>query len=132
MHVVGHLGGTVLDNGTYTGGTIAHIGQLFFDQDLITEVNELEPYSANTVAIVENADDRVVATEITNGSDPYFNYVLLGDTVSDGLFMWITMGIDTTASYTASAASDYTASGGVAVSGNSGGGGGGGGGTPPS
>jgi protocatechuate 3,4-dioxygenase beta subunit len=31
MHVVGHLNGTILDNGTYTGGNIAHIGQLFFD-----------------------------------------------------------------------------------------------------
>lgn len=64
IHVVAHTDGTVLANGTYTGGTVAHIGQIFFDQDLITEVNALEPYLSNTIAITENVDDRVVADEV--------------------------------------------------------------------
>jgi protocatechuate 3,4-dioxygenase beta subunit len=116
MHVVGHLNGTILPNGTYTGGTIAHVGQLFFDQDLITEVNFLSPYIENTIAITENVDDRVVAAEVDNDADPFFNYVLLGDTVADGLFMWITMGVDTTASYSYSAAAELTADGGIELS----------------
>lgn len=125
IHVVGRLNGTILDNGTYTGGTVSHVGQLFFDQDLISAVNLLEPYIDNTVAIVENEDDKVVSTEITNDADPFFTYVLLGDDVSDGLFMWITLGVDLTAEYTASAAAELTAAGGVETSSGSSGGGGG-------
>ena len=45
VHVQTHLNGTILPNGTYSGGSVSHIGQFFFDQDLITEVNTLPPYS---------------------------------------------------------------------------------------
>ncbi|PVH79822.1 aromatic compound dioxygenase [Cadophora sp. DSE1049] len=117
VHVETHLNGTVLPNGTYTGGSIAHIGQFFFDQDLITEVNTLSPYSDNTNTITTNADDRVVQGELDNDSDPFLNYVLLGDSVEDGLFMWVTLYVDTSASYTSSPASELTADGGVSVSG---------------
>jgi hypothetical protein len=132
MHVVGWLNGTILPNGTYTGGTVSHVGQLFFDQDLITEVNLLSPYVENQIAIVENVDDRVVATEVINDADPFFEYVLLGDTVADGLFLWITMGVDTSASYSYSAASELTADGGIELSSGTSGGGAGGNGTSPS
>ena len=125
MHVVGRLNGTILPNGTYTGGTVSHIGQLFFDQDLITEVNLLSPYVENQIAIVENVDDRVVATEVINDADPFFEYVLLGNTVADGLFLWVTMGVDTSASYSYSAASELTADGGIELSSSTSGGGGG-------
>lgn len=119
VHVETHLNGTVLANGTYAGGSIAHIGQFFFDQDLITEVNTLSPYSSNTNTLTENANDRVVKAEITNGADPFLNYVLLGDSVSDGLFMWVTVSVNTSASYMSSPASDLTADGGVSVSSSS-------------
>lgn len=119
VHVETHLNGTVLPNGTYTGGSIAHIGQFFFDQDLITEVNALSPYSENTNTITENADDRVVSAELENDADPFLNYVLLGDSVSDGLFMWVTLSVNPSASYTSSPASELTADGGVAVSSSS-------------
>lgn len=113
IHVVSRVDGTVLANGTYSGGDYNHIGQLFFDQDLITSVNEVSPYSTNTIAIVDNVDDRVFAEETLTDSDPVMDYVLLGDSVSDGLFVWISMGIDPTASYTANVAAAYYAVGGV-------------------
>ncbi|OBT53214.1 hypothetical protein VE04_05943 [Pseudogymnoascus sp. 24MN13] len=118
----------VLSNNTYTGGTIAHIGQFFFDQDLITEVEALSPYSTNTIAITTNAEDRVVQGELVNDSDPMLNYVLLGETVADGLFMWISLAVNSTATYTASPAAELAADGGHAVEGggNVGGGSGGG------
>ncbi|PQE07779.1 extracellular dioxygenase protein [Rutstroemia sp. NJR-2017a BVV2] len=122
IHVVAHEGGSVLANGTYTGGKITHIGQLFFDQSLITQVYKTSPYTQSTTTLTTNAQDRVVATEIAAGSDPFFNYVLLGDTVSDGIFAWVTMGINQGASYTASAAAKLTSGGGVPVSGGGGGG----------
>jgi protocatechuate 3,4-dioxygenase beta subunit len=116
IHVVAHLNGTILDNGTYAGGSIAHIGQVFFDQDLITEVNLLSPYVDNTIAITENVDDRVVQAEVANNADPFLDYVLLGETVADGLFMWITLGVNTSATYNYSAAAELTAGGGVELS----------------
>jgi hypothetical protein len=117
VHVIAHIGATVLANGTLTGGNIAHIGQLFYDQDLITQVEALSPYSKNNVAITLNANDRVLAAETANSdSDPVLEYVLLGDTVQGGLFSWITIGIDTSASYSASYAATLTSSGGVSSS----------------
>lgn len=115
MHVISHMGGEILANGTYVGGTVPHIGQVFWEQDLINAVEATAPYNTNTIAITENIDDRVFATESANDSDPVFNYVLLGDTVEDGIFGWVVMGIDTTGNYTWSAASKYTADGGVAL-----------------
>lgn len=32
IHVLTRRGGEILENGTYTGGTVNHIGQLYFDQ----------------------------------------------------------------------------------------------------
>jgi protocatechuate 3,4-dioxygenase beta subunit len=120
VHVIAHIGASVLSNGTLTGGNIAHTGQMFYDQDLILQVETLSPYSENAVSITLNANDRVLASETENSdSDPVFNYVLLGDTVEDGLFSWITVGIDTSASYSASYAALLTADGGVSSSSSS-------------
>lgn len=117
IHVVTHVGARKLSNGTIAGGNITHTGQFFFDQDVIDEVNALSPYNEITATVVPNDEDRVFADEtVTTGSDPVFNYVLLGDSIQDGLFAWITVGVDTTANYTADAASIYYATGGVSES----------------
>lgn len=113
IHVITHIGGSVLSNGTYEGGDITHVGQLFFDQDLITDVNAISPYSTNTIAVVDNDNDRVFAEETLSDSDPVFDYVLLGDDVSDGIFAWVSIGVDTSAAYTASTAAAYGEDGGV-------------------
>ncbi|OBT60246.1 hypothetical protein VE03_10607, partial [Pseudogymnoascus sp. 23342-1-I1] len=116
IHVLAHLNAQVLSNGTLSGGTIPHTGQLFFDQTLINEVETTTPYSSNTNSITTNADDRVFATETANtNSDPVFEYVLLGDDVSDGIFAWINIGINPSASYSASYAATLTENGGVTV-----------------
>lgn len=101
MHIVVHDNATELANGTIAGGTVSHIGQVFWDQDLITEVEATSPYSTNTQVLTANADDHVFGEQETEGSDsdPVFNYVYVGDDVSEGLFTWILIGVDTTASY---------------------------------
>ncbi|EOD52975.1 putative extracellular dioxygenase protein [Neofusicoccum parvum UCRNP2] len=114
IHVVTHAGATQLANGTLTGGNVTHIGQLFFDQDLIEDINtNVAPYNTNTIEIVDNADDRVFATETENESDPVFNYVKLSDDVEDGLFAWLAIGVDLSASYEASYAAVYGENGGT-------------------
>ncbi|KAL4909647.1 hypothetical protein BDW74DRAFT_186173 [Aspergillus multicolor] len=117
VHVVAHVGATVLPNNTLTGGNAAHIGQLFFDQDLISEVEALYPYDTNDVAITKNADDHVVQDETEDtASDPFFEYALLGDSVEDGIFAWITLGVNVSASYETSYAASLTSTGGVSNS----------------
>ncbi|KAJ5288685.1 hypothetical protein N7478_001715 [Penicillium angulare] len=130
IHVIAHTDATVLSNNTLTGGSIPHIGQVFFDQDLIYEVEALYPYNTNTVSITENIDDHVVQDETEDStSDPFFEYALLGDTVEDGIFGWVTLGVNVSASYDASYAAHLTSSGGVSDSSSSIGGSGSGGGS---
>ncbi|KAL4819914.1 Intradiol ring-cleavage dioxygenase [Aspergillus spinulosporus] len=76
IHIIAHTDVTVLKNGTITGGSIAHTGQFFFDQALIDEETA---YSA---------------------SDPVFHYEYLGDTLEDGLFMWVRIGVNASANWT--------------------------------
>lgn len=49
-------------------------------------------------------------------SDPVLEYVLLGDTVADGIFGWISFGIDPSLSKNVSAAASYGEDGGHANS----------------
>ncbi|KAF8900611.1 aromatic compound dioxygenase [Mucidula mucida] len=124
IHIVAHQNGTVFDNGTYVSDAVSHVGQVFFDQDLITAVEVTEPYASNTQELTTNADDSIMAEE-ADDIDPVLQYVYLGDDVSDGIMAWGAIGIDTSASYTVSPAATLTEDGGVADS-NSGGMGGGG------
>ncbi|KAL2812216.1 Intradiol ring-cleavage dioxygenase [Aspergillus granulosus] len=127
FHVVAHVGAETLANNTITGGHVAHIGQLFFDQDLITEVEATYPYNTNEVEITLNADDHVVQDETEDSaSDPFFEYAFLGDSLEDGIFAWITLGVNVSASYDTSYAALLTADGGVSNSESSGGPGAGG------
>lgn len=126
LHVLAHIDATVnTANNTLTGGTISHVGQLFLDQSLISEVEATATYVGNTQALTKNAQDSIFVQEAST-SDPVVNYVLLGDEVADGLFGWVTVGIDPTISKTVNAAAYLDATGGHASS-NSGGGGGAGG-----
>lgn len=122
IHVLAHFNGTSYPNGTYNGGYVSHVGQLFFDQDLITLVEATAPYSTNTQEITLTADDSIFSEEAAS-SDPVVEYSLLGSDVSSGVFGWIAFGIDLTSQQTVSSAASLYASGGVANS-NSGGSGG--------
>lgn len=130
VHILAHTEGSwsLLANNTITGGTTtSHVGQLFFDQDLLSLVEATAPYSTNTAQHTQNSEDNIMSGEAAT-IDPVLEYVLLGDTVEEGLFAWISMGINATASSTVQAAANYGESGGVAnANGGMGGGGDGGG-----
>ncbi|PHH56225.1 hypothetical protein CFIMG_000445RA [Ceratocystis fimbriata CBS 114723] len=131
IHVMVHTNATLLANQTLGSDNYAsHTGQSFFDQSLIEAVEALEPYASNTQELTENADDSILAEETaTDGVDPFLEYTLLGDELSDGLFAWLAFGINTTQSTSITPASFYYESGGVTNSNSNGGGGGG---SPPS
>ncbi|KAK6208456.1 hypothetical protein LQW54_006802 [Pestalotiopsis sp. IQ-011] len=106
---------TTLENGTITGGNnTPHIGQVFFDQDLVDEVETLSPYTLNTQSWTKTDEDNIFVQEAeATGVDPMANYVLLGDSVADGVLAWISVGIDPSAVYEVDSAVQHTADGGV-------------------
>ncbi|KAJ3358039.1 hypothetical protein HDU83_000096 [Entophlyctis luteolus] len=94
VHIMAHMNGTLYPNNTYMSTNFAHIGQLFFDQSLISEVEAVNPYSTNTQAQTLNSDDSIFTGEASTTFDPIVSYVLLGDSVSDGIFAWISIGLN--------------------------------------
>jgi phage repressor protein C with HTH and peptisase S24 domain len=116
--MVAHLNATLLPNNTLSGGSVAHIGQVFWDQDLIYAVEATSPYNTNTIAITTNAEDRVFSTETTDTETvPVFEYVYLGDSLGDGIFGWVTIAVNVSATYDPNYSYVLTESGGVAESG---------------
>lgn len=99
IHILSTANATVLSNGTFTGGSARHIGQAYFDTSLREAVEVHEPYVFNTQDVTSNAEDRFAPDEATDEYDPFMNYIQLGEDVSDGLLLWIAIGIDTTADY---------------------------------
>ncbi|KAJ8118654.1 hypothetical protein OPT61_g417 [Boeremia exigua] len=127
IHVMTHtLDSTVNENNTLTGTSVSHVGQMFFDQDLIESVDTIEPYASNTQQMTTNEEDSILGEEASD-VDPMIEYVLLGDSLSDGIFGWLAFGMDSGSSYNVTPAANLYAEGGVANE-NSGMGGGG---SPP-
>jgi protocatechuate 3,4-dioxygenase beta subunit len=115
IHVLAHVGATVLPNKTVTGGQVAHIGQLFFDQNLIAAVESTAHYKTNNVRITPNIKDGIFNdVNSASGYDPILSYTRLGHSLEDGILAWTTMGIDLSASYKAESAATLTDHGGVA------------------
>ncbi|KAL0943539.1 intradiol ring-cleavage dioxygenase-like protein (extracellular dioxygenase) [Colletotrichum truncatum] len=96
VHAIAHLGAIKQPNNTITGGKVAHIGQMYFDQKLLDEVERLPPYSTNHQAVTKNAQDALLAMS-SNNDDPVVRYVLVGKTLADGIYAWIRFGVDSNA-----------------------------------
>lgn len=107
-----YLGATKQPNNTITGGRAAHVGQLYFDQPLLTAVNQIAPYKSNTMRVTANTADYLFM-QGANGDDPIVRYSLVGNDLSQGLFAWIRFGINQQASKSVSPAAWWTDKGGV-------------------
>lgn len=133
-HLLTHLNATLLPNKTIKAdaGSVAHIGQLFWNEVLRTAVEDTYPYTTNTQAVTSNAEDMWSIGQADSAYDPFPEYLYLGEGLDDGLFAWIQIGINTTADYTDndyySIAAYHYADGGYQNSDSSFGGGSGGGG----
>lgn len=97
IHTFIHQNATLYPNGTLGNDHLqtSHVGQGFFDQSLIAAVEAHAPYSGNTQAQTTNAEDSILATEAAD-VDPFYEYTLLGDSIADGLFAWMSYGINST------------------------------------
>ncbi|MBK3577618.1 intradiol ring-cleavage dioxygenase [Streptomyces sp. MBT65] len=92
VHMRVHTDVTLAD-GTYTGGTVVHTGQLFFDADLNEEVQASSPYSDNTTAETVLADDSVY--DDNSAASGLLTLTALGTSVSDGYTATLTVGVST-------------------------------------
>jgi hypothetical protein len=95
IHFMVHRGATVYPNGTIWSNRTSHVGQGFFDMGIVNWVRAASPYLENTQGLFSNADDALVQQEART-TDPFFNYVLLGEGVTDGILAWVRFGINTT------------------------------------
>ncbi|KUI61554.1 hypothetical protein VP1G_08743 [Cytospora mali] len=100
-HLLAHTNTTVLPNGTVSmfDKPVAHIGQLFFPEDLRSAVEATFPYNTNTVAITSNDEDMWSVVQASETFDPFPQFVYLGDDITDGLFAWIQIGINASVDY---------------------------------
>jgi protocatechuate 3,4-dioxygenase beta subunit len=113
IHILGHLNATLASNRTLmTSGQITHVGQMFFDQDLITQAETAFPYNTNTQSTTLNSDDSILA-QASEDVDPIMEYILLGDSITDGVLAWTSIGVNVSASYNVQAAATIYESGGV-------------------
>jgi hypothetical protein len=92
-------------NNTLTGGSVARVAQVYFDQALIDAVETTFPYNTNKDPKMKNSADYLMATGAKNGQGPISEYVLLGTKVEDGILAWLNYGIDPNANYLISPAS---------------------------
>ncbi|KAI9990769.1 hypothetical protein PInf_018334 [Phytophthora infestans] len=83
LNILAQYNGTYLDNTTYNGGTTVHVGEIFFDQDLIAKVAATKAYLSNQQNLTLYSDDKGLA-EASN-YDPIAMYSLTGSAVEDGI-----------------------------------------------
>jgi hypothetical protein len=100
-----HIDSEVLPNKTIKGGKISYVGQVFFDQSLIDAVTTVSPYKENKSPRFKNKNDDIMATSTLGKVDNVVEYVLLGNSLEDGIFGWMSLGIDTTKDRTVNFAS---------------------------
>ncbi|HWV22958.1 MAG TPA: hypothetical protein VNZ58_02105, partial [Thermomicrobiales bacterium] len=96
IHLKVHVGGTAED-GTYEGGTVAHTGQLFFDDDLTDKIATLDPYVTRTIQRTRNDEDGVLAGGL---NEPGFFLEMTpvnADDLSAGFTGTVTLGVDPSA-----------------------------------
>ncbi|KAI0457057.1 Intradiol ring-cleavage dioxygenase [Xylaria acuta] len=101
-HLLAHTNASVQSNGTISvwGAPVAHIGQLFWPEDLREEVEATAPYNQNTQPLTTNDGDMWSVLQADESFDPIPQFVYLGDSIEDGLFAWIQIGINGSADYT--------------------------------
>jgi hypothetical protein len=120
-HLAVHTNASLLSNGSYAGGIFSHIGQLFYDENIIDAVEKTSPYSSNTVKRTTNDEDDIAQSQADNNYDPLVQYIYLNPLdISQGILAWIEIGIDPTANHSSSATyAAYLAADGGHAHGNS-------------
>ncbi|MEU9914921.1 intradiol ring-cleavage dioxygenase [Streptomyces sp. NPDC051001] len=92
IHVKVHTGVTLTSDGSFTGGTELHTGQLFFDETITARVGALSPYSTNTVTRTTLAQDSIY--DEGGAASGLLTLTELGTSPSAGYTGTLTLGIE--------------------------------------
>lgn len=97
-HIVVHEKATVLSDGSLVVvDSGSHMGRLPWDQAFIDEIENTTPRTTNLASLVSSKQETV-----ETNSDPIYSHILFGEDVASGIFAWTVIGVDPSASYTAS------------------------------
>ncbi|KAK7552001.1 extracellular dioxygenase [Phyllosticta citricarpa] len=104
VHLFAHSPGnwSLLENGTITGGTsTSHT------------VEATAPYNTNTQELTQNSEDSILEQEAEDDMDPFAEYIVLDENdITAGVFFWITIGMNASATERVSPAAVYAPNGG--------------------
>ncbi|WP_242436096.1 intradiol ring-cleavage dioxygenase [Streptomyces sp. Root369] len=92
IHVKVHVNVTLTSDGSFTGGTELHTGQLFFDETVTARVGALSPYSANTVTRTTLAQDSIY--DDGGAASGLLTLTALGSSPSAGYSGTLTLGVE--------------------------------------
>ncbi|KAG8727480.1 hypothetical protein FRC11_013073, partial [Ceratobasidium sp. 423] len=113
IHTMVHTNYSVATNDSIIShaGTVRHIGQLFFDDALNEKILSQGIYANTTESRTYNDEDSILDSENADGYNAYASTELMGETETDGILAYITIGVDPT--FVTSITSTNYASGGL-------------------
>ncbi|KAG8910166.1 hypothetical protein FRC02_007361 [Tulasnella sp. 418] len=96
-----HINYTISSNGTIVSnsGSLLHIGQMFFKESFNDQVFATSAYAANTKSHTTNEEDSIFAEESADGNNAFIDAELLGSSIENRIYGYITVGINSTAQY---------------------------------
>ncbi|MFJ3664881.1 intradiol ring-cleavage dioxygenase [Streptomyces sp. NPDC090106] len=92
IHVKVHVNVTLTSDGSFTGGTELHTGQLFFDETITTRVAAVSPYTTNTVTRTTLAQDSIY--DDAGASSGLLTLTAIGSSPSAGYTGTLTLGVE--------------------------------------
>ncbi|NEC89348.1 intradiol ring-cleavage dioxygenase [Streptomyces sp. SID12501] len=92
IHVKVHKNVTLTSNGSFTGGTELHTGQLFFNETITAKVAALSTYAANTVTRTTLAQDSIY--DDGGATSGLLTLTALGTSTSAGYAGTLTLGVE--------------------------------------
>ncbi|OJD11504.1 hypothetical protein AJ78_07739 [Emergomyces pasteurianus Ep9510] len=119
LHIIIHHGATRLKNNTISGGTISHVGQLYFDQSVLGNVEATMPYKTNTQRWTQNDRDGLFRLGFQGGDDPIIHVQRIGKSIEDGFWGTIDVGVNPRAVRNPKNVNFWTADGGLPNTGGS-------------
>ncbi|WP_369237198.1 intradiol ring-cleavage dioxygenase [Streptomyces sp. R21] len=93
IHLKVHTGVTLTSDGSFTGGTELHTGQLFCSETVTTAVAKVSPYSTNTVTRTTLAQDSIY--DDGGAASGLLTLTALGSSASSGYAGTLTVGVET-------------------------------------
>ncbi|KDN36946.1 hypothetical protein RSAG8_10480, partial [Rhizoctonia solani AG-8 WAC10335] len=98
IHTMVQTNYSVATNGSIIShaGSLHHIGQLFFDDTLNNKIVAQGVYANTTQSRTYNTEDNILDSENADGYNAIASTELLGESETDGILAYITIGVDPT------------------------------------